>query len=138
MKELKVIGQFFAAIVYTCLFTGIMYMLLVLPLSWFMTLKIKTMILVGIFFGGIIEYVIIGLQALLMIPYAWIIKNNIVALVISIGLILFNLIYNDVTVWRTTTSYGTEGIVVAVIITLLIAQTILTSIPAIMSLYKED
>ena len=96
------------------------------------------MIASGIFFGGIIEYVIIGLQALLMIPYAWIIKNNIVALVISIGLILFNLIYNDVTVWRTTTSYGTEGIVVAVIITLLIAQTILTSIPAIMSLYKED
>lgn len=138
MKELKIIGQFFAAIAYTCLFTGLMYLILVLPLGWFLSLSTKTMIIVGIFLGGIIEGIIIGLQFLLMSPYVWIVKKNIVALIISIGLILFNLIYNGVNVWKTAVSYGTEGVIVAIIISILIIQTLFMTIPVIIGFYTED
>lgn len=138
MNELKVIGQFLAAIVYTCIFTGLMYVILVFPLAWFLSLSTKTMILVGIFLGGAIEALLFGLQFLLMMPYAWIVKKNIVSLVVSIGLILFNMTMNDINVWKTTASYGTEGVVVAVIITLIIVQTVGMVTFALVGLYFEN
>ena len=92
MRALKSIGQVLAAVVYTCLFTGLLYLILVLPLGWIISLETKTMILALIFLGGIIQALIVGAQVLLMIPYAWIVKKNIVALVISVGLMILILL----------------------------------------------
>lgn len=98
MKALKSIGQVLAAVIYTCIFTGLLYMILVLPLAWLLTLKPVVLILVLVILGGFLQFVVFGLQTLLMVPYAWIVKNNVVALVISVGLMIFNLIRNDVAV----------------------------------------
>ena len=138
MKELKVVGQFLAAIVYTFLFAGLIYMIMVFPLAWFLSLNTKTMIIVGIFLGGIIETVLFGLQFILMIPYAWIVKKNIVALIVSIGLLLFFLIRADVLVWGTTSHCGTEGVIVAIIITLMILQALGMTIYALAGMYSEE
>lgn len=138
MKELKVIGQVLAAIVYTCIFTGLLYMILVLPLAWLLTLRPVVLILVLFLLGGFIQFVIFGLQTLLMVPYAWIVKNNVVALVISVGLMVFNLIRNDVAVWQSMLGQGRSAIVIAVIITILIAEALIMSVVGVISTYSES
>ena len=138
MKALKSIGQVLSAVVYTCLFTGLLYLILVLPFGWLISLKTKTMILALIFLGGIIQALIVGAQVLLMMPYAWIVKNNIVALVISVGLMIFNLTFNDIQVWRNSLDHGTTGIIIAVIITLMIVEALIFSIIGIISSYTEQ
>ena len=139
MKPLKQIGQVLAAIVYTCIFTGLLYLTLVLPIGWLLSLNTKMMILAVIVLGGIIQGIIFGLQVVLMMPYMWIVKKNIVALVISIGLILFNLIANDVQVWRTATADGGRtGIVLAIIISVLILEALVTSIYGVVEAYMQS
>ena len=138
MKELKIFGQIIAAIVYTCLYTGLLYLILVMPMAWYLSLSTKAMILVAIFLGGIIEFVLIGAQVLIMMPYAWIVKENVVSLVVSIGLVLFNLIRSDIGVWKSVSGTGSTGIVIAVIITLLILQAIITTIYGLLSVYSSS
>lgn len=138
MKALKSIGQVLAAIVYTCIFTGLLYMITVLPLAWLLTLKTAVMILVLIILGGLIQFVVIGAQTLLLMPYMWIVKNNIVSLVISIGLMSFNLIRSDVIVWQGVSGHGRSAVVIAVIITILIAEALIGSVFSVISLYSES
>lgn len=138
MKALKSIGQVLAAIVYTCIFTGLLYLVLVLPLAWLLSLNTKVMILLLILLGGVLQFLIFGAQVLLMMPYGWIVKNNVVALVTSIGLMLFNLIRSDVMVWQSMSEHGTSAIVVAVIITILIIEALFMSITGIISVYSES
>ena len=138
MKELKVIGQVLAAIVYTCIFTGLLYMILVLPLAWLLTLKPVILILVLVILGGFLQFVIFGLQTLLMMPYTWIVKNNVVALVISVSLMIFNLIRNDVAVWQSLSGQGKSAVVIAVIITILIAEALIFSVFSVISLYSDS
>lgn len=138
MKELKVIGQVLAAIAYTCIFTGLLYMILVLPLAWLLTLRPVVLILVLFLLGGFLQFVIFGLQTLLMMPYAWIVKNNVVALVISVGLMLFNLIRSDVRVWQSLLGQGSSAIVIAVIITILIAEALIMSVYGVIGMYSES
>lgn len=138
MKTLKPIGQVLAAFVYTCLYTGLLYLILVLPIALYLSLSTKMMVLVAILAGGIIEGILIGAQVLIMMPYAWIVRNNMVALIVSICLVLFNLIRSDVMVWQSVQGHGTSGIVIAVIITLLILQAIITTIIGLVSVHSEN
>lgn len=138
MKALKSTGQVLAAIVYTCIYTGLLYMILVLPLTWLLTLKTAVMILTLVILGGIIQFVIIGAHTLLLMPYMWIVKNNVVALVISICLMLFNLIRSDVTVWKSVLGHGSSAVVVAVIITVFIVEALISSIISVLSLYSDS
>ena len=138
MKALKAIGQVLAAIVYTCIFTGLLYMILVLPLAWLLTLRPVVLILVLVMVGGLLQFVIFGLQTLLMMPYTWIVKNNVVALIISVGLMIFNLIRNDVAVWQSLLGQGRSAVVIAVIITILIAEALIFSVFSVISLYSDS
>lgn len=138
MKELKVIGQFLASIIYTCIYAGLLYMLLIFPTAWFMTLSTKTMILVAIFLGGIIEGILVGANVLLLMPYYWIVKNNIVAVVVSIVLLIFSLGRAGVLLWKNLSDYGTTGTIVSVIVTLLLVQGIITAVFCILSAYKDE
>lgn len=138
MKALKSIGQVLAAIVYTCIFTGLLYLVLVLPLAWLLSLNTKVMILLLILLGGVLQFLIFGAQVLLMMPYGWIVKNNVVALVASIGLMLFNLIRSDVMVWQSMSGHGTSAMVVAIIITVFIIEALFMSITGIISVYSES
>ncbi len=138
MKALKSIGQVLAAIVYTCIFTGLLYLVLVLPLAWLLSLNTKVMILLLILLGGVLQFLIFGAQVLLMMPYGWIVKNNIVALVMSVGLMLFNLVHSDIMVWKSMSGHGTSGVVVAVIITVLIIEALFMAITGVVSVYSES
>ncbi|MBO4588405.1 MAG: hypothetical protein J5711_05835 [Bacteroidales bacterium] len=138
MKTIKQIGQVLAAIVYTCLYTGLVYLIIVLPMAWYLSLSTKMMILVFVFLGGILEYLLIGLNVFLLMPYGWIVKNNIVALIVSLVLVITNFVLNDIMVWRSTYEYGTTGIIIAIVITLLIVQAISMIIWAIYACYENQ
>lgn len=138
MKSLKAIGQVLAAIVYTCIFTGLLYMITVLPLAWLLTLRPVVLIIVLFLFGGLIQGVVFGLQTLIMMPYFWIVKNNVVSLIVSVGLILFNIVRNDVAVWKSLSGQGGSAIVIAVIITLLLVEALFMSIVGVVSSYSES
>lgn len=138
MKMLKEIGQVLAAIIYTCLFTGLIYLITVLPVAWLMSLSTKMMILVLLLIGGLLQGVIFGLQVLLMMPFYWIVKNNLVALIISIGLTVFNLVANDVRVWQSVAGQGGAAIVAGVIITGLIVEVLFMSIYGVIAAYHNE
>lgn len=135
---LKEIGQVLAAIAYTCLFTGLIYLITVLPVAWLLSLNTKTMFLVLFLIGGVLQGVIFGLQVLLMMPFYWIVKNNIVALVICIGLIVFNLTANDIRLWQSVSGQGTAAIVAGVIITGLIVEVLFYSIYGVITAYRNE
>jgi hypothetical protein len=113
-------------------------MLLIFPTAWFMTLSTKTMILVAIFLGGIIEGILVGANVLLLMPYYWIVNNNIVAVVVSIILLIFSLGRAGVLLWKNLSDYGTTGTIVSVIVTLLLVQGIITAVFGILSAYKDE
>ena len=138
MKALKAIGQVLAAVLYTCVFTGLLYLVLVMPLAWVLTLKPFWMVVVILLLGGILQGLIIMAQTFLMMPYVWIVKGNVVALVISIGLLLFNLGRSDVLVWQSSTGHGFWPIVFAVIATVLIVEAIAGTIPNLLKAYRGE
>ena len=139
MRTLKQIGQVLAEIIYTCLYTGLLYIILVLPLGWLMTLSTKWMIMVLLLVGGVAEGLIISANALLMIPYGWLVKQNMVAYIISIVLVLVNLTFNDVVLWKNMLAIGGKApIVFAVIITLLFIQAIVFTLIGITTCYSES
>lgn len=137
MKALNSIGQVLAAVAYTCLYTGLIYLITVFPVAWLLSLNTKVMILVLILLGGVIQGLIIGLQTLLLMPYMWIVKKNIVALIISIGLILFNLVRSDILLWQSVSGQGRTAIVVGVIITLLLLEALWASIYGVIMAYAH-
>ena len=137
MKGLKSIGQVLAAVAYSCLYTGLIYLITVFPIAWLMSFDTKVIVLIVIFLGGLIQFLIFGLQALLTMPYYWIVKNNIVALIISIGLIVFNLVRSDVLLWQNVSGQGRTAIVVGVIITLLLLEALWASIYGVIMAYAQ-
>lgn len=138
MKVLKVIGQILAAIVYTCIFTGLLYMVLVLPLVWVLTLKPFWIVVVIILLGGILQGIIIMAHTFLLMPYMWIVKENVVALIISIALILFNLGRSDVLIWQASTGHGLWMIIFAIIATGLILEAVFATIPFLVNAYAGE
>lgn len=62
MKAIKFIGQVLASLVYTPLYTGIMYVAIVLPAAWILSLSFWKMVVAFIVFGGFIEGLIHVLQ----------------------------------------------------------------------------
>lgn len=137
MKALKFLGQILSAIVYTCLFTGVMYLVLIYPLAWILSLPPFWTIAVFLILGGLIEGLQITLQTFATLPYKWIVNKNIVSLVISIILILFIMIRSDVILWKDLSSQGTIAIIFAVIATILIIQFVVGAISCIVGLYSE-
>ena len=128
MKVLKGIGQILASLVYTPLYTGIMYLVIVLPTIWIITLSFWKMLLAIVVLGGIIEALITLLQALGLLPYSWITKNNKVAYVTSIILCVVLPLYNIFKLWSIMLEYGTLGIIVAIILSGLLLQFVFVSL----------
>lgn len=89
---LKKIGQILSAIVYSFLFSMLMYAICVWPVAWLISLDTKILLLIAIFGGGVIYGVLAVLKTLIILPYTWIVKENFAALVISVGIILIHAI----------------------------------------------
>lgn len=138
MKALKAIGQVLAAIIYTNLYTGLLYLITVTPVAWILTLKPIVMILLIILLGGIIQGIIIGAQTLIMIPYVWIVKKNIVALAISIGFMLFNIIRSGVRLWQCNVGNGMWATIILVVISILLLESLVVSVVSVIGAYSED
>lgn len=138
MKAIKSIGQVLAAIIYTNLYTGLLYLITVTPVAWILTLKPIVMILLIILLGGIIQGIIIGAQTLIMVPYVWIVKKNIVALAISIGFMLFNLVRSGVRLWQCNMGQGTWATIILIVISILILEALIGSVVCVIGVYSED
>ena len=138
MKAIKYVGQILAALIYTPLYTGIMYLLIVLSTGWIITLPTLAMIAAMIFLGGIIEGLIALLQVFGLMPYVYIVKKNVVSFIISIGLCIIFPLMNLVNLWRTTfIDYGKLGYVFGIIVTGLLLHFIIVFVIGICSIYEE-
>lgn len=137
MKTLKYITQILTALVYTPIYTGIMYLAIVFPVMWIISLSTWKMILALIVLSGLIQGIIMMLQTLGSLPYTWIVKENKTSLVISIGLCAILPLYNIYSVWRILLGNGTWAFIAGVIITFMILQFVLTSIGGILEVGND-
>lgn len=137
MKVLKKIGQILASIIYTCLYTGVLYFIVMLPMVWIMSLDTKIMVLVLLLLGGVITAIQGFLGLILVYPYRWFCKENKAALIISIVLVIINLTINDVMIWRIVGSGGVSGITFGIIVTILFATAAFWAVSGIIGLSSE-
>ena len=138
MKTFKYILQIVSAFLYSNLFTGIMYLVIVLPLAWIISLPWWGMLLVLVFGGGIIEGIISFLTAGGLLPFAWIVKGNIVSLCLSLLIIIFNLGRSTIVLWQSLVGNGFWAVMLAVVFTGFVIQLLLATIPTLISMRSED
>lgn len=138
MKALKFIGQILAALVYTCIYTGIMYYVIVLPIAWVLTLPWWGIVLYLFIGGGIIEGIISLLSGIGLVPYAWIVSKNAIATTISIFLILFNVSINIFRVWQFLWGNGTLAVIFGIVVTVMLLQFIYASSFGVFGFYQQS
>ena len=133
---MKYIGQILAAFIYTCLFTGIMYLIITVPLAFIISLPWWGILLFVFIGGGILEGIIQMLGGVGIIPYMWIAKKNIVAAGLSILLVLFNVGMNTYKLWQYIWGHGNWAIVFAIVATVMLLQFIYVAITGIILGYS--
>lgn len=121
---MKYLGQLLAAFLYTSLFTGIMYLIITIPLAFVISLPWWGMLLIILIGGGILEGLIEILGTLGLIPYAWITDNNMLATWISIIIAVLNVGINIYHLWAFLLGQGTWAIIFGVVATALLLQFI--------------
>lgn len=138
MKVLKYLGQLVAALIYTPLYTQIMYLVTAIPVIWIATLSFWKMVMALIIVSAIIEGVIVALQILGLMPYAWISKGNKVAMGISVTICTLLTLYNIYKVWSILLQYGgASAIIIAIIISGLLLQFLYISVFGIIGMAEE-
>lgn len=138
MNVLKSIGQILSALIYTPLYTGVMYMAMVIPTIWIVTLSFWKMIAAIVVLGGIIEGLVMLVQTIGLMPYAWIVKENKVAFWISIALCVVFPILNVISLWRMLLTHGGLGIFTAIILTLIFLQFVYGSVLSLCGLGLKE
>ena len=138
MKVLKFIGQILASFVYTCLFTGIMFLVITIPLAFVISLPWWGILLFIFIGGGILEGIIQLLGTMGVIPYIWINRKNIVATGLAILLLLFNVGTNIYKLWAILYDHGTWAIVFGIVATVMLLQFIYVAIVGIIMGYNSD
>ena len=123
MKVVNYILQIIAALLYSGIFSWLVVIAIAVPTGYILSLPWWAIILVFFVFGGIwdlIDGVINLLIGLITLPYAWIVKNNTVSLVISILTILIYFTSDIIKMWKNLAD-GTWNTIVLIIITLSLA-----------------
>lgn len=115
-----------------------MYYIIVLPLAFVLTLPWWGIVLFIFLGGGILEGIITLLCGAGVIPYTWIANKNIVATVISILLILFNVGINIYRVWQNLWGNGALAIIFGIVVSVMLLQFIYTSVLGIYGMYQES
>lgn len=131
---MKYLGQILAAMLYTPLYTGVMYMAILLPFSWITSLPFWKMVVAILFLAGLVEGLIAILQTIGLIPFAWIVKNNKVSFGLSIGLCVIFPILNVISLWRVFLQHGAMGIITAIILTGMFLQFVYASVLSLFGL----
>lgn len=138
MSALKFLGQILASVVYTFIYTGIMYLVIVFPLAYIISLPWWGILLVMMFFGGLLQGLIHILAGSGILPYMWIVNRNIVATIISVVLILINVGSNMVRVWSAIGGGGTWAFIFGLAVSALLIEFIVMSIFGITAIYSES
>ena len=100
MRVLEYIAQIVIALLYTAIFATAAYAITVIPLAFILSLSGWQIVLVLIIAGGLIEAIVTGLQFIIMLPFLWIVKRNIVALILCILSFIYNAISYIVNIWQ--------------------------------------
>lgn len=135
---IKKIAQFLASIVYTPIYSGVMYLLITLSFMFIVSLPTKWMVLVLIFFGTILTACISLLQVFGMLPYGWILNGNKPALIASILLFSLLQVCNIYSLWSALLGHGFIGIVFGIILTIMLISFVFTSIVGMIKCYNRD
>lgn len=99
-RVLEYIAQIVIALLYTAVFATAAYAITVIPLAFILSLSGWQVVLVLIIAGGLIEAIVTGLQFIIMLPFLWIVKRNIVALILCILSFIYNAISYIVYIWQ--------------------------------------
>ncbi len=135
---MKWIAQVLGSIVYTFIFSALMYILMVWPIAWFLDLSGFWKVMVIFVFAGIIQALITTVQVFATMPYVWLLKENIVATILSIGILAVNLVLNAINVWKECVGNGFWMIVLAIIITVLLLEVLIGSFTAMTQCYTGE
>lgn len=130
MKTVKYIGQLLAALVYTPIYTFILYALIVFPIAWLASLSVIQIIIAVVLLGGAIEGLIFLVKLLGFIPFSWIFENNKCAIWLSAAIcviLTISYIYNS---WVELLEFGNKGIFAAGLITILMLQSVILTLLA--------
>ena len=119
---MKYVLQILASLVYSYLYTAIMYIVVVLPLAYIISLPWWGMLLVIFFAGGIIEGLTNLLGGIGSVPFFWIVKKNVVAKFLSICVVVSNLGYCTITMWKHIWGNGFWAIILGIVVTIMMFQ----------------
>lgn len=108
MKVVKYIAQIISALLYTGLFIGIVNLLIVFPIAWYLSLSTFWKVVIFLFGTTTIISVISAVVSLSTLPYRWICKENIVSALISEAYLLCRLITLWIGTWKV--NYGDDGL----------------------------
>lgn len=134
---MKYLLQIIASGIYTCIYTGIMYLLITISLGYVFTLPWWGILLAILFGGFIMELIIAMFTGFGMIPYRWITKDNLIATWIAILLVLFNVGANIYNLWKAAWGNGTWPIIFCIVASVILLHFIISTINGIMVIYNK-
>lgn len=138
MLIMKKILQVLGSVVYTYLFYVIMYLVTVYPFMWFVGLSVLSVfwkIVFIVIFAGLVQGLINLIQAYALLPYVWLLKDNIVATCISIVLLVGCFAWGIFIIWKDLAGNGFWMIVVAVVASLLLIEVIVSTVIPMIGCY---
>ena len=138
MSIIKYISQLIGAFVYANIFSLILYVVTVLPLAFVLSLQAWQIIILIILFGGFLEFLQHTIIALSTVPFHWIVKGSLTALICAIGLIVYNVARNIYNVWIMSIGNGNMAVFVAIIITLFLLKFIIFSSLYFIKIYSSS
>lgn len=137
-RILKYLAQILSAIIYTPIYAGLIYIIIVIPAMWLVTLSFGKMLCLVLLFSGLYEGCLSVLKVLGILPYAWILRENKIALGISISLCLLVTLYNGYILWKVLLGYGGGGIALGIILSLFLLQFLILSELGYIGIYKDN
>ena len=144
---MKKIAQVLFALIYTPVYTSVVYFAIVLPFLLLSTLSFWKMVIAYIVLCGLIHRIIALVQSFGLVPfYRWIVKGDKAALCVASVLCVLFPALNILRLWQSSlrqagaveTAVAVVIIVVAVVITINLVLFAYSSITTLRSLYRED
>lgn len=135
---MKYLLQILSALLYPLLYTGLMYLVILIPLTWILSLSIGWMIVAYVVFGGLIEGAIVLMNSFGLAPFIWINKKNKVSTFISIALCVLFSVWNVISVWGIYSDHGARGVIAAIVFTLLMLQFAVISVVSMIGFVSKE
>lgn len=134
-NSLKVIGQFIAALVYTPIYTAVLYLVVVFSMAWILTLPWWAILLIC-FLGGVAIMKFLNMFALA--PFYWIARGNRTAAWTASAIMVLLIVLNLYKVWQTCLGYGGKAILLAVLVTIIFVHCAFTGVYFIQMAADEE